>query len=184
MRKPRKLEEPTSPDFWDGVLGLDEFEVVSYRFDEECKVRRMTVVPRVGASICPVCKHVSRSVHQTRDRERIHDLPIGERAVELTVRISQFWCFSCNRAFTPVFDSLPEGPHATERFLKRCAELVRVSDVANAAAFFGIPEKTLEGWYYDHAERQQAQRTSAANPIRSIGIDELSLKKGTAPLSP
>src|SRR5579863_4405628 len=130
MRKARKLQESTAAEFWDGVLGLEEFEVVSYAFDGERKVRRMTVVPRVGAAACPDCKHASDSVHQTRDREWIHDLPIGERAVQLAVRVPQFWCFTCNRAFTPVFQSLAEGTHATERFLKRCAELVRVSDVA------------------------------------------------------
>lgn len=184
MRKARKLQESTAPEFWDGVLGLEEFEVVSYAFDGERKVRRMTVVPRVGAAACPDCKHASDSVHQTRDREQIHDLPIGERGVQLTVRVPQFWCFTCHRAFTPVFRSLAEGTHATERFLKRCAELVRVSDVANAAAFFGIPEKTLEGWYYEYVERQQAIRTVATTPIRSIGIDELSLKKDTAASSP
>jgi len=184
MRKARKLQESTVPEFWDGVLGLEEFEVVSYAFDAERTVRRMTVVPRVGAATCPACKHASTNVHQTRDRGGIHDLPIGERAVELTVRVPQFWCFTCNRAFTPVFHSLPEGTHATERFLKRCAELVRVSDVANAAAFFGIPEKTLEGWYYEYVERQLATRKGATTPIRSIGIDELSLKKGTAASSP
>jgi hypothetical protein len=52
--------------------------------------------------------------------------------------------------------------------------------VANAARFFGIPEKTLEGWYYAFIERQQQRATEAApGPIRRIGIDELSLKKGT-----
>jgi transposase len=184
MRKTRKLQESTSADFWDGVLGLEEFEVVSYTFDEERGVRRMTVVPRVEAATCPDCKQASCSVHQTRDRDRIRDLPIGERSVELTVRVPQLWCFTCNRAFTPIFQSLFDSAHATERFLKRCAELVRVSDVANAAAFFGIAEKTLEGWYYEYVKRQQAIRKVPTAPIRSIGIDELSLKKGTAASSP
>ena len=58
------------------------------------------------------------------------------------------------------------------------------SGVADAAAFFGIPEKTLERWYYDHVERQTKVANSRANPIRSLGIDELSLKKSTASLSP
>jgi hypothetical protein len=52
--------------------------------------------------------------------------------------------------------------------------------VANAAAFFGIPAKTLERWYYDYVECQRTATAAAAQPIRSLGIDELSLKKSTA----
>jgi hypothetical protein len=63
--------------------------------------------------------------------------------------------------------------------IARAAELVRRSDVANAAAFFGIPEKTLEHWYYDYVESQKTAADAAAQPIRSLGIDELSLKKST-----
>ena len=51
--------------------------------------------------------------------------------------------------------------------------------MANAAAFFGIPEKTLERWYYDYVECQRTVTNAAAQPIRSLGIDELSLKKST-----
>ena len=143
----RRLQESTSPEFWDGVLGLEEFEVVHYALDAEQKVRRLTVVPRVLAGVCPDCQQACDHVHQTRDREHIHDLPIGERAVELRVRVPQFWCERCEHPFTPVFRSLVTGTHATERFLERCAELIRVSDVANAAKFFRIAEKNLERWY-------------------------------------
>ena len=47
-----------------------------------------------------------------------------------------------------------------------------------AAAFLGVPEKTLARWYYDHAQRQRDNPpATAAKPIKSLGIDELSLKK-------
>lgn len=175
MRKP---QESTDPGFWDGVLGLEEFEVVHYAFDEERKVRRMTVVPRVGIATCPHCHELCRHVNQTRDRERIHDLPIGEQAVELRVRVPQFCCQKCEHFFTPDFCSLAAGTHATDRFLHRCADLIRVSDIANAAKFFRVAEKTLEDWYYDFVESEQAQAVEPGLPIRSLGIDELSQKKG------
>jgi transposase len=57
------------------------------------------------------------------------------------------------------------------------ARLIRVSDVANAAAFFGVPEKTLERWYYDYVERQRQAPAGTARPIRQLGLDELSFKK-------
>jgi len=50
----------------------------------------------------------------------------------------------------------------------------------NAAAFLGVPEKTLERWYYDYVERQAQKAPAGLKPIKSLGIDELSLKKSTA----
>ena len=61
-------------------------------------------------------------------------------------------------------------------------ELIQRADIAGAAAFYQIPEKTLERWYYEWVELQnQAQEENeSTQPIRSLGIDELSLKKNTA----
>jgi hypothetical protein len=70
--------------------------------------------------------------------------------------------------------------HATERFLEQAARLIRFADVANAAAFLGVPEKTLGRWYYDYVQRRRDRPPGeAAKPIKSLGIDELSLKKST-----
>jgi hypothetical protein len=52
--------------------------------------------------------------------------------------------------------------------------------MARAAAFSGLPEKTLARWYYEYIERRQQQPAAELKPIRSIGIDELSLKKSIA----
>ena len=80
---------------------------------------------------------------------------------------------------------LAEGAHATERFLQRAAQLIRTSDVSNAAQFLGVPERTLDVWYRAWVERQQATPSSSPEkPIRRIGIDELSLKKSTDSSSP
>ena len=105
----------------------------------------------------------------------MRDLPITDRAVELRVRVSQFWCSPCGRGCTPPILGLAEGIHATERFLARAVELIRHGDVARAAQFLRVPEKTLEGWYYAWVERQRD--TTPAAPHTRIGIDELSLKK-------
>jgi transposase len=165
--------------FWDEVLQLDEFEVVHQREDADTQTIHLTVIPRQSVGICPCCGELSQDVHQRRDREGIRDLPIGGRRVELRVRVWQFWCRGCERAFTPPLTSVAEGTHATERFLERCSTLVRHGDVARAAAFFGLPEKTLARWYYEYVERRQQQPAVDLKPIRSLGIDELSLKKST-----
>ncbi|HEY1188732.1 MAG TPA: hypothetical protein VGE74_13845 [Gemmata sp.] len=74
---------------------------------------------------------------------------------------------------------MADGAHATERLLRRAAELIQNADVAHAARFFAIPEKNWERWYYDYLERQQQRAAKApATPIWRIGIDELSLRRG------
>jgi transposase len=81
-----------------------------------------------------------------RAREDIKDLPIGAYAVELKVRVEQFKCRGCDRAFTPQIPFLAEGAHATERFLERAAELIRNGDIASVAKFYGLWEQTLVRW--------------------------------------
>jgi transposase len=97
--------------------------------------------------------------------------------VELSVRVLQFECAHCGQVFTPAVPFLAEGTHATERFLERAAELVRTSDLANAAAFLGVPERTLGDWYYAYLQRRQRPGGQQLQPVRRIGIDELALKK-------
>jgi transposase-like protein len=97
--------------------------------------------------------------------------------VRLKIRVFQYRCEHCDRTWTLHSPIVAEGTWATARLVARAAELVRRSDVANAAAFLGIPEKTLERWYYDYVESQRTTVEAAAQPIRALGIDELSLKK-------
>lgn len=163
--------------FWTKTLHLPELEVV--HVEEAARQLRFTLVPTWCVSVCPHCGQASSDVVQKRTREGIVDLPIGDQAVELKVRQPQFHCERCQRAFTPPCPGIAEGSHATERFLERAAVLIRSGDIANAAAFFGIAAKTLEKWYYEYVARQQQQPCPATQPIRRLGIDELSLKKST-----
>ena len=70
----------------------------------------------------------------------------------------------------------------------RLAELASHGDLTTAARFFGLAEKTAEGWYYEYLQRRQRQQressssqpsSSCFQPVQSLGIDELSLKKDT-----
>jgi hypothetical protein len=97
----------------------------------------------------------------------------------LILHTSQFQCDHCGRFFTPACPHVAPGAHATERFLEQAAKLIRFSDIANVAAYLGVPEKTLERWYYDYVERKAQQPPADLKPIKSLGIDELSLKKST-----
>jgi transposase len=173
----RDLPISTQLAFWTKTLHFPNLEVV--HVEEEPRLLRFTLVPTRQVGVCPQCGKASGDVIQRRSREGIVDLPIGLKTVELEVRQLQFHCSCCERAFTPVCPDVAEGSHATERFLERAAALIRVSDIANAAAFFGVPETTLAKWYYDYVERKQKEPSQPLKPIRRLGIDELSLKKST-----
>ena len=167
----------SSEKVWTLALNLPGFEVVSATVEQAERTLRLTVVPKHPVAVCPHCGGVCDAVHQTRDLDGVRDLPLADRAVELRVRVAQFWCSPCGRGFTPPVPELAAGAHATERFLARAAELIRQGDVTRAALFLRVPENTLERWYYAWVERQRD--TPPAAPIARIGIDELSLKKST-----
>ena len=176
-----------SLEFWTRLLHLAGFGVVHCLEESHPPRYVLTVVAEHRVGLCPHCHSACADVHQTRTRERIVDLPISGYAVELKVRVCQFQCERCAVAFTPEVAFLAEGAHATERFLERAAQLIRSSDVANVAKFFGLAEQTLARWYYDYIERRRAAASSPGEPlkvIQRIGIDELSLKKNIVSSSP
>jgi transposase len=162
-----------------GLLDLDGFEVVEAAEDRAEKVRRLAVAPMDVAGLCPHCGRATDDRHACHDRE-VMDLPLGGWKTRLVVRGWQFRCADCGKFFTPRHPALAEGAHATERFLDRLAELATHGDVSAAARFFGVPEKSAERWYYEHLERRRKDPPRDLEPVRSLGIDELSTKKGTA----
>jgi transposase len=165
--------------FWTNLLRLPDYEVVYCQAEPEFPRYRFTVAPTQPAGVCPHCGKVSDTIHQTRSREHIKDLALSNFDVELTVRVHQFECLRCGQFFTPAVPFLAEGAHATERFLESAAKLIRTSDLANTAAFLGVPERTLANWYYDYLQRRPSPTGQKIKPIRRLGIDELTLKKKT-----
>jgi transposase len=163
-------------DLWTAILDLDGFQVAHVRRDRPTDPIRLTVIPTLPLGLCPHCQHATDTVHRRHTSDPVKDLPIGPHAVELLIRSYQFACAHCGRYFTPAAPAFAPSAHATERFLAQAARLIRCSDLANAAAFLGVPEKTLEKWYYDHVERQR-QQPAKLQPIRALGIDELRMKK-------
>jgi transposase len=163
--------------FWTNFLRLDGFRVVHVRTDRPTDPVRLTVIPTTVVALCPHCQRPCDTIQRRYQSEPVKDLPLGPKAVELIVRTYQFSCPHCDHYFTPPAPAIAHGAHATERFLEHAARLIRFSDIANAAAFLDVPQKTLEKWYYDYVERQRQAPSVAPQTIRQLGIDELALKK-------
>ena len=165
--------------FWTRLLQLEGLEVVHERRDTPSDPVRLTVAFRLEVGACPHCGHACDYVNRRLESAPLYDLPQGPQAIVLVLRTPQFHCQRCDRYFSLPCPHVAPGSHATERFLEQAARLIRISDVANAAAFLGVPEKSLERWYYDYVERQTRAPAEGLRPIESLGIDELSLKKST-----
>ena len=166
--------------FWTKLLLLTDFRVAHVYEDTLYQRLVFTLSPLHEIGLCPKCGRACETVKQRRTREGIRDLSIGTNTVELKIRVNQYTCEHCGHFFTPHIGFLADGAHATERFLERAAQLIRSSDVSNAAKFLGVPERTLDRWYLAWVERQHAAPAPVPEkPIRRIGIDELSLKKST-----
>lgn len=159
------------------LLNLPEFKVVHEQRLTPSDPVQFTVIPQIRAAVCLHCGRTCTKVNRTNE-SKLKDLPLGEQSVELIVRTYQFECEHCESYFTPHFSCFAPGAHATQRFLVQIARWIAISDIANVARMFGIPERTLGNWYYDHIERQMQQPSSPdVKPIKCLGIDELSLKK-------
>jgi transposase len=166
--------------FWTRLLHLQGFDVAHVQQDNPTQPLRLTLIPNTAVGLCPQCQHACDTIHRRYPSDAVTDLPLGAQAVELTIRTYQFACSHCGHFFTPPSPGFVRGAHATERFLEQAARLIRFSDIANAAAFLGVAEKTLEKWYYDYVERQQQTPNVPLQPIQQLGIDELALKKKSA----
>src|SRR5436190_11838814 len=175
------MNEKEQLQFWTHLLRLEGFQVAHVRQDTPADPIRLTLTPNTPLGVCPQCHRSCDAIHRRSDSHPVRDLPFGPQAVELVIRTYQFSCPHCQQFFTPSSTVFVPGAHATERFLEQAARLIRFSDLANAAAFFGVPEKTLERWYYDYVERQRQTPPGPAKPIEQIGIDELKLTNGSGP---
>jgi transposase len=174
------MSDQASLTLWNKQLRLEGYKVVSEKRDTPSDPVRLTLVATAEVALCPHCSRPTDQVHRRTDSDPIRDLPHGVQQVELVIRSAQFRCGRCDCFFTPACPHVAPGAHATERFLEQAARLIRIADIANAAAFLGVPEKTLARWYYDHAQRQlDKPKGQDLKPIKSLGIDELSLKKST-----
>jgi transposase len=171
------MSETDTLEFWTCFLHLPEFQVAHFRQDSPTDPVRLTLIPKNSWGLCPNCGRLSETIQRRSESEPVKDLPLGPHQVDLVIRVYQFACPQCGRFFTPTYDAFVPGGHATERFLEQAARLIRFSDIANAAAFFAVPEKTLERWYYDYVERKRQTPIAKVQPIRQLGIDELRLTK-------
>ena len=161
------------------LLCLDEFEVIEIKRSPTSSMTLILhLLPKKSIFPCPDCQHVSDHIHQTTKR-RIIDLPQGIMEIDLAIAWPQMGCQQCDKYFTPSFEAIREKGTVTKRLAERLCAVIRISSVKEAAALFRIAESTAEEIYYEVAEARVGEKPKPGpEPIRSLGIDEIAVKKG------
>ena len=166
------------------LLGLDEFEIIEIKEEStdvsppKRKTLTIHLLPKSSAFLCSHCGHACGHIHKTTER-RVHDLPQGMMEIILVIAWPQMQCQRCNKYFTPIFEAIRAKGTVTTRLAERLAEIIRISTVKEAAKLFRIAESTAEEIYYEVAEARVGKEPKPGpEPIRSLGIDEIAVKKG------
>ena len=114
------VRDPTSV-----VFNLEGYQVLS-ACDLPLGGRRVSAVANSVEAACPECGVVSTRVHQ-RTRQKVKDLGVGGKDIELVIIKPRFLCAEAacaRRTFTQVTDQLPFRARCTARLKAAAVEAV------------------------------------------------------------
>jgi len=161
------VRDPTSV-----VFNLDGYQVLA-ACDLPLGGRRVSAVANSVEAACPDCGVVSTRVHQ-RTRQKVKDLGVGGKDIELVIIKPRFLCAEAacaRRTFTQVTDQLP--------FRARCTARLKAAAV-EAVLDEGMPIwRTCARYQLGWATINTAVTADALTipdpdmvPVRALGIDE------------
>ena len=133
------------------------------------------VEPTSPGAHCPRCAHWTTKRHDTRRRPLL-DRPVGERAVTLVLHRRRFRCWHCRHLFTEADAIAGPRRRLTYRLRQQLGREGCAQPVSTVAARYGISRTTVDGAVTEYAAPRLAAR--AATPVRQLGIDEFSLRRG------
>ena len=149
-----------------GVLVEDSQET------EEILILSVTVKKKTA--VCPRCGQISHRLHQNK-KHLVKDLPMGNRAVILSVNRRRFKCENCQTPFSETLDFVGNKKSFTYRYAQSITEQVIHSDVNNVAKTNGLTDE--EVWSMVMAVAQKIIPIDVKK-LKRLGIDEISLVKG------
>lgn len=123
------------------LLNLEGVDVTGYRNDKDYLVFEISHLK--GASICPNCGQVSKTVHQNH-YHLAQDLPMSGKDVFIKYNRRQFKCKSCKKPFSEVLDFIGERRQYTDRFAHKVVSELIHSDIHNVARNNHITDDIVE----------------------------------------
>lgn len=162
-------------DYWTNIGSPDFDRDLRYRGYLEIRRQGLSGLSGLKKTACGCCGKIHRSYYDKMVR-RIRDLSCGDARIYLEVEVRRVQCKRCGKVKREKLPWLANNPFYTKRFSyyvgRKCRSMT-VKDVAKELKLDWHAVKSLEKEYM----QEQLRRNPAAAP-RTIGIDEISLRKG------
>jgi transposase len=156
------------------LLGLADFRVIGYEMYEPEHELILLCEVKHEMAICPDCQQPSTAVHEYKS-QMIRYLSVFGMRCRLDYVRRRFKCQLCRKPFTEVLSRVSQGRY-TARYERYIFEQYRQATIAEMAAQEGLGYKAAQGIFYRQAQARLAQ--VQGQPVRRLGLDEISLKKG------
>jgi len=160
------------------VLNLKDLIIVGQEFDEFDDRQYLLCIPKYEFSICLCCGGLCNEVHDYPKQRRIHDTPLGGRPTCLIFDSRRFKCPHCESVFTQrIRDVVPDCTY-TYRLAEEIAAPNRKQDISTLSLTYRLGYKLVESILFKAAELKLSQRNENPVEVKSLGIDEISQRKG------
>lgn len=127
-------------------------------------------------SVCPVCDKFTSEVLMYQERT-IRDMALLGRKVYLHLKTRQFHCKDCNRYFNEFFDFVEPSKTMTTRYEQYIYFMADDICISQVCIKEDIVWSTVNAIYQKYADKQLDKRI-VWQPVRYLGIDEISIRKG------
>lgn len=156
------------------LLGLNDFEVIGYEIYEPEHQLILICEIQHQVAVCPDCQQPSTAIHEYKP-QMIRDVSAFGLACYLDYVRRRFKCPNCKKPFTEQLADVSLGRY-TGRYEHYIFEQYRQATISEIAYQENLGYKAAQGIFYRQAEARVSQ--SKAQPVRRLGVDEISLKKG------
>ncbi len=165
------------------LLGISELRVVNYEVRRDSDVVFYCEV-RAAWAPCPACKTKSSEVYDDSRQHTVRDAPVLGKRCSLEFSIRRFWCEVCQKSFTESLGFIKtvgvtvrrKNSRRTVRYEAYVYELCRQNTISHVAHLEGLGYSLVKRIYYETTKSKLKLRTT--DPLRVLGIDEISQKKG------
>ena len=127
--------------------------------------------------MCGECGTVYHTWYD-RKRRRVRDLPCADHRIYLDLEVRRVGCRRCGTVKRERLDFLVENALHTKRFALYVGRRCRAGTIRDVAAELHLDWQTVKRLEMDYM-REQIRRVGTPGP-KVIGIDEISIRKGTA----
>jgi transposase len=159
------------------LLDLPGLVVTEYALEKQGEEEVLHLFCQHGheVAVCPRCGKLSAAVHEEEER-CVRHLDIWGKTTFVHFPARRFECDECGKPFTEELNWIESKRRQTRAFELHIYEGCQRADKASVAAAERLHPKTVQDIFGRLAKR--AERRRQRPPVRWLGIDEISLKKG------